>query len=172
MVGAMNDTDYLGSAACGACARITGPNGEITVRVVDRCPECPEGDIDLSREAFSLIAPLEQGRVPIRWSYVACEVSGPIVYHFKEGSNEFFGAVQIRNHVNPVAIFEWLDGAGVYHGVERADFNFFIEPSGMGPGPYTFRVTDVFGQIVEDAGVPFIEAGNSSGSEQFPACGG
>ena len=27
--------------------RVTGPNGEITVRIVDLCPECPAGDLDL-----------------------------------------------------------------------------------------------------------------------------
>jgi len=48
MVGAMNHTDYAGSAACGACARIVGPQGTVDVRIVDRCPECPQGDIDLS----------------------------------------------------------------------------------------------------------------------------
>src|SRR5262249_33659636 len=105
-VGAMNNTDYASSAACGACAQLTGPLGEVTVRIVDRCPECPEGNIDLSPEAFSLIANLPDGRVPITWSYVACEVSGPILYHFQDGSNEFYTAVQIRNHLNPIAKFE------------------------------------------------------------------
>src|SRR5262245_11945893 len=89
-VGAMNHVDYADSAACGACASIEGPNGEITIRVVDQCPECPAGDIDLSPDAFSQIAPLEAGRVPITWRYVPCAVEGPVVYHFKEGSNQWW----------------------------------------------------------------------------------
>src|SRR5688500_431718 len=56
MVAAMNHTDYAGSAACGACVRAVGPNGSVDVRIVDRCPECPAGDIDLSPEAFERIA--------------------------------------------------------------------------------------------------------------------
>jgi expansin (peptidoglycan-binding protein) len=39
-IGAMNQTDYADSAACGMCAQVTGPDGSITIRIVDRCPEC------------------------------------------------------------------------------------------------------------------------------------
>src|SRR6188472_3800077 len=62
MVGAMNHVDYAQSAVCGACAELTGPNGVVKVRVVDQCPECPQGDIDLSPDAFALIADLAAGR--------------------------------------------------------------------------------------------------------------
>jgi hypothetical protein len=41
---------------------------------------------------------------------------------------------------------------------------------GMGPGPYTFRVTDVNGAVIEDSGVPFNENGDSVGTNQFPPC--
>jgi hypothetical protein len=40
----------------------------------------------------------------------------------------------------------------------------------MGPGPYTFRVTDVYGAQLVDTGVPFVENGDSVGTNQFPAC--
>ena len=78
MVGAMNQTDYAGSNACGSCAHLVGPEGEITIRIVDRCPECKPGDIDLSPDAFAKIAAIEKGRVDISWRYVPCSVSGPI----------------------------------------------------------------------------------------------
>jgi expansin len=170
LVAALNDIDYAASASCGACAQVQGPQGSVTVRIVDRCPGCADGDIDLSQEAFSLISPIAAGRVPITWNFVPCEVSGPVVYHFKEGSNEFFGMVQLRNHRNAISIMEWLDGNGQYQSTERADFNFFIEDQGMGPGPYTIRTTDVFGQIIEDAGISFVEGGEVIGASQFPPC--
>ena len=172
MVAAMNDTDYAGSAACGACAEITGPQGVVTVRIVDRCPECPQGDVDMSPQAFELIAPIEAGRVPISWRYVACGLDGPVVYHFKEGSNPFWTAVQIRNHRYPIARFEWLAPDGAYREVAREDYNYFVETSGMGEGPYTFRVTDVLGQVLEDSGIPFIDSGDAPGAAQLPACAG
>lgn len=170
MVGAMNHTDYAGSAACGSCAYITGPSGSVTVRIVDRCPECPQGDIDLSPEAFEQIAALELGRVDISWGYVPCEVSGPIVYHFKEGANPYWLAVQIRNHRTPIATVEALDETGAFVPLARADYNFFLKEDGLGDGPYTFRVTDTLGEVLEDTGVTLIEAGDVAGAAQFAGC--
>ena len=171
MVAAMNDADCAGSAACGACVSIQGPDGQITVKIVDRCPGCPQGDIDLSEAAFAMIAAPELGRVPITWRYVSCAAPGPIVYHFKEGSNQWWTAVQIRGHRNAIAGLEYRDAMGQWKAVQRLDYNYFVEDAGMGPGPYDFRVTDVAGNVLEDSGVPFAEAGDSPGAGQFPACG-
>lgn len=170
MVAAMNDADYRASAACGACVRLTGPQGTVTVRIVDRCPECAPGDVDLSVQAFTQIAAREAGRVPIRWQYVACNVEGPVVYHFKDGSNEYWTAVQIRNHRTPIARLEYRAADGSFLEPAREDYNYFIEQNGMGAGPYAFRVTDVLGQVVEDSSIPFIEDGDAPGASQFPAC--
>jgi expansin len=63
MVAAMNAPDYDNSAWCGACLAVTGPMATITVRVVDQCPGCAHGDLDLSETAFGMIAPLSAGRV-------------------------------------------------------------------------------------------------------------
>jgi expansin (peptidoglycan-binding protein) len=170
LVAAMNELDYAGSAVCGACVAIDGPDGSITVRIVDRCPECLRGDIDLSPQAFERIAPLAAGRVPISWRYVACAPTGSIVYHFKEGSNQWWTAVQIRNHRHPIARFEYLAEDGSFRDVPRESYNYFVATSGMGPGPYTFRVTDVLGNVLEDTGVPFVENGDATGARQFPTC--
>jgi expansin (peptidoglycan-binding protein) len=172
MIGAMNQTDYAASAVCGACVRLTGPNGTIDVRMVDLCPECPQGNIDLSPDAFALIAPLEQGRVDITWSYNECAVAGPIRYRFKEGANQWWTAVQVRNHRNAIATFEYRDGGNNWVPVARTDYNYFVEAAGMGPGPYAFRVTDVYGNQLVDEGIGFIEAGEVAGAGQFPSCEG
>jgi len=170
MVGAMNHTDYAGSAACGTCVRIVGPQGTVDVRIVDRCPECPQGDIDLSPEAFELIAPLAEGRVDITWQYIACPVQGPIIYHFKDGSNPWWTAVQIRNHRHGIASFEVGDGNGGWLELPRVDYNYFIKDDGMGDGPLQLRVTDVLGSTLEDSGVPLLDDADHPGSAQFPPC--
>ncbi len=169
MVGAMNDSDYGDSWVCGECVSLTGPDGTIRIRIVDRCPECQPGDIDLSPLAFSMIAELSRGRVPISWEVVPCEVTGPIEYHFKEGSNQWWTAVQIRNHRYAVAGLEVLDG-GVYTPVPRLRYNYFVDASGMGPGPYSFRVTDVNGHVLADSGIPHAENASVPGNGQFPLC--
>ena len=167
MVGAMNHTDYDGSAICGAYVELTGPNGTITIRIVDQGPECPAGNIDLSPLAFSKIAELVEGRVPITWRIVSPDISGPIRYQFKEGSSQWWTAVQIRNHRNPIAKFEYLKN-GQYQTVPREDYNYFVESSGMGPGPYTFRVTDIYGNVLTDSGIALNVGGEVAGSAQFP----
>ena len=89
MVAAMNAPQWQGSQVCGTCVDVTGPKGKVTVRIVDLCPECKSGDLDLSQEAFVQIADQSAGRVKISWTAVACAVSGPIGIHFKEGSNPY-----------------------------------------------------------------------------------
>ncbi|PCC68109.1 Peptidoglycan-binding domain-containing protein, expansin [Nannocystis exedens] len=170
MVAAMNTPDYMASAACGACVQIDGPDGQIVVRIVDRCPECESGHIDLDEDAFPMIADKNLGVVPITWRYVSCTLDGPIVYHFKEGSNQWWTAVQIRNHRNAIAKLEFKNGDDAWQEVPRLDYNYFVAEQGMGPGPYAFRVTDVHGHALEDARIPFVEAGDSPGAGQFPAC--
>lgn len=62
-------------------------------------------------------------------------MSGSIVYHFKDGSNQWWTAVQIRNHRNPVARLEYLAG-GQWVAVPRMDYDYFVQTNpGMGPGP-------------------------------------
>ncbi|MFK7991174.1 MAG: expansin EXLX1 family cellulose-binding protein [Sandaracinaceae bacterium] len=169
-VAAMNQADYAGSRACGACVDVEGPMGRVQVRIVDRCPECAPGDIDLSPSAFDMIAERSLGRVPIRWTYVPCEVEGPLVYHFKDGSNPFWTAVQVRNHRHRIARFEYRNADGAFVEAERAEYNFFVEPAGMGEGPFTFRVTDIYGDTVTDTGIPLRDDDSEAGAGQFPEC--
>lgn len=169
MVAAMNQVDYAGSAVCGACAHIRGPSGEVTVRIVDRCPECPEGDIDLSPEAFDRIAERRLGRVDISWHFVPCDVSGPVEYRFKEGSNQWWTAIQVRNHRHAIAELAY-ERDGTFVPVARENYNYFVESSGMGPGPYTLRLVDVHGNELVDRGIEHREAQLVAGAAQLPAC--
>lgn len=170
MVGAMNHADYDGSYACGSCVEIIGPDSTIDIRIVDHCPECLPGDIDLSPLAFSKIAAVSRGRVPISWRLIACPVVGPIVYHFKVGSNQWWTAVQIRNHRYPVLRLEYRTSGNAFLDVPRTDYNYFVKADGMGPGPYAFRVTDVHGHELVDTIAPPPDSGDVSGGAQFPLC--
>jgi len=168
MVAAMNHIDYANSALCGAYVQVTGPNDTIIVRIVDQCPECPVNHIDLSQEAFVEIANLADGRVSISWQLVSYPLPTPIVYHFKDGSNEDWTAVQIRNHSNPITKVEYQDSSSVFHAIPRLSYNYFVQSNGLGTGPYTFRITDHFGHTIVDSGIPHVENGDVIGSTQFP----
>src|SRR5262249_47727067 len=133
MVAAMDAPEYDHAAVCGEYVFITGPKGTVTVRIVDLCPECAAGHLDLSQEAFAVIADLPQGVVPITWQVVSPALPGPIAYHFKDGSNQWWTAVQIRNSRNPIAKLEYLNGSQ-WVAVPRTDYNYFVQTNpGMGP---------------------------------------
>lgn len=170
LVTAVNGPQYANAELCGAYLLVEGQSGSVVVRVVDRCPECRSGHLDLSREAFRRVAPMHLGRVPIRWRIIAPELSGPIAYRFKEGSNPWWTAVQIRNHRHPVARLEYSPRPGIWINVPRTHYNYFVQTNpGMGPGPYRFRVTDAYGQVLEDQGIVHREGAMVPGSQQFPA---
>jgi expansin (peptidoglycan-binding protein) len=169
MVTAMNAEEYNNAAYCGAYLLVSGPKGQIVVRVVDLCPECHSGHLDLSREAFAQIADLPMGNVAITWQLISPEISGPIQYHFKDGSNQWWTAVQIRNSRNPIARFEYRNSSGVWINVPRTSYNYFVQTNpGMGVGPFAFRVTDWYGNVLSDDSIPFQENETMNGSGQFP----
>jgi expansin len=71
LVAAMNKSQYAKSW-CGQCVLVTGPKGTVKVRIVDLCPGCSQGSLDLSEQAFAAIAALSAGRVKITWHVVTC----------------------------------------------------------------------------------------------------
>jgi expansin (peptidoglycan-binding protein) len=169
LVAAMNAADYNNAAWCGACLAVTGPMGTVTVRVVDQCPGCSHGDLDLSPQAFQMLSPLAAGRIPITWHEVACDVTGPISYYFKDGSNAYWAAIQIRNARYPIATLEAQAGGG-WTSIARADYNYFVDANGLGAGPFTLRVTDQRGQVLEDGHIALGASIGESGASQFATC--
>ncbi|MCP3142026.1 expansin EXLX1 family cellulose-binding protein [Pyxidicoccus xibeiensis] len=167
MVAAMNTPQYAGSAACGQCVDIIGPKGSVRVRIVDRCPECESGHLDLSREAFAKIAEMKDGRVDITWTPVSCDVAGNLEYHFKDGSNAWWTAVQVRNHRLPIKKMEWKSGSSGWKDMPRQDYNYFLNESGMGQGSFSLRVTATDGQQVEDTFPAVLDDDSADGASQF-----
>lgn len=177
MVAAISHEDYgspdpaTGAAAvyCGAYVQVTGELGSIVVRVVDKCPDalCTRGHLDLSREAFAMIAPLEKGIVPITWRVVSPALARPIAYHLKDGSNQWWTAIQVRHHRNPIVKLEYRNGAGAWVALTRQDYNYFVGEN-MGPGPYTLRVTDTYGNLIQDSGIALTPEVEQAGVGQLP----
>lgn len=142
---ALNTIDYNNSNACGACIEVNGPSGIVFLTVVDRCPECAVGDVDMTQEAFAMIADPIDGRVPITWKFVPCQTEKKIDINFKEGSSEFWTAIQFRNVEHAISLMEYRNNSNQWTHVNRELFNFFIEPNGI-PSPMTLRVTSVLGE--------------------------
>lgn len=171
-VAAISAADYATAAWCGACAEVVGPRGRVVVRIVDKCPACKPGGLDLSREAFAEIARVDDGRVRILWRPVPCDVQGPLGFRFKEGSSAHWTAIQVRNHRYAIASLEARDRRGAWTAMPRTGYNYFVAAGGLGAGPLALRVTDMRGQVIEEAAIAAGEAVSRSGSAQHPRCGG
>lgn len=166
MAGAMNRIDYRNSEICGACVMVTGPNDSVLIRINDQCPECKEGDIDLTPHAFRRIGPIELGRIPISWHFVPCPVEGNVRLYYSPGSTVYWAGLQVRNHRNPVRSMaylqdtEWVD-------IARKPYNRF-ESKAMPMPPWSLRIRDVFGNEIVDSTVPLFDSAEYGFSSQFP----
>lgn len=167
-VAAMDAPEWAGSAVCGECVEVTGPKGQVTVRIVDLCPECEQGHLDLSQEAFAQIADVAAGNVAIKWQVVACDVQGPVQYHIKDGSSQWWTAIQVRNSKLPISKLEYKTGTGSYTNVTRADYNYFVVDTGVGPNPYSVRITAQTGATLEDSLPAVVPNTTIPGAAQFP----
>lgn len=167
---AMNYYDWNGSQLAGAYLEVTGELGTIPMLVTDELPEGKKGDLDLCTDAFPLIAPVEKGRVPCSWRIIPLDAAtgAPISFRYKEGSTQFWAGVQIRNHRWPVTKLEYLDSSGRFVEIPRRNYNYF-ESMDMGAGPFTFRITDIYGNALVEQNVPLTEPEvDLSGTVQFP----
>ena len=173
---AMNATDYSASMACGGVIVVTNTDTDlsVTVRIDDQCPECAEGDVDLSQEAFEQIAELSTGRIPITWHYIANPVAGNIKLYFKDGSSQYWTAVQVRDHLYPVAslAYRQTSSGNDYVSVTRESYNYFVKDAGFGTGPYDFRLTDFCGQSVDIDAISLSVTTEIDTGVQFPTYSG
>ncbi|XXT16822.1 expansin EXLX1 family cellulose-binding protein [Sorangium sp. So ce429] len=128
------------------------------------------GSVVVGVEAFAHIAPIEAGRTPVSWAAVACSADGPVSYRFKEGSSPSRTAVQVRGRRYPIARREYLTRDGSFPEISRERYGYFTEPDGMGEGPFTFRMTDAAGRMIEDTDIPLSDNREKSGKSQFPPC--
>ena len=165
-VAAMDLPEWDGSGVCGECVTVTGPGGSVTVRIVDQCPDCEVGHLDLSQEAFAKIADVSAGRVPVTWQVVTCGVSGNVQYQIKDGSSQWWTAILVRNSKLPIAKLEWMQN-GAWVEVQRADYNYFVVASGVGPDSYQVRVTASDGQTLVDTLPPVVASTTVPGTGQF-----
>lgn len=166
---AMNLADYNNAQLAGAYLEVTGELGTIKMLVTDLLPEGKKGDLDLYTDAFPLIAPVEKGRVPVSWKIIPLDSAenAPVSFKFKEGSSPFWCGVQVRNHRYPVTKLEYLDNNGKFIELQRRNYNFF-ESRFMGAGPFTFRITDIYGHVIIDENIPLVPDKISQGHIQFP----
>ena len=152
---ALGADEYANGAACGSYLDVTGPKGKVRVKVVDSCPPCTEdGHIDLSRTAFGKIADHVTGIIPVTYKAVVNPpVPGPLGIRFESGSSRYWFAFNIDNHGNPLRTVQVRTGSGgAFASAARQKHNVWVVEGG-GAGPFTVRMTDVYGRRATATGV-------------------
>ena len=174
LVAAINSTDYAGSQMCGRYLHVTGPRGSVDVRIVDLCPACATGDLDLNAAAFGSIANPADGRVAIRWKTIADPTDGTVFLQLSAGSNPYCLQMQPRSTRYEISTIEYL-GPNGYVNAPRQSYNYFNVDGSLGlPVPlaslFTVRLTDVNGQRLVLSGIPLAAAHLHASGTQFPVC--
>jgi expansin len=150
---ALPPTEYASAAACGGYLEVTGPHGSVRVKVIDQCPDCAAGHIDLSETAFAALAPLSAGLISVSYSSLTDPpLPGPVSLEVKQGSSQYWLALLADNAGNPLAAVQVRTSAG-WLSLARASYNYWIASSGAGPGPFTVRLTDTEGHQVTVSGI-------------------
>ena len=123
------------------------------VQVIDQCPECAAGHIDLSEAAFARLAPLSAGLINVSYTLLADPaLPGPVSVAVKQGSSQYWLALLIDNTGNPLASVQVQTSSG-WLSLARASYNYWIASSGAGQGPFTVRLTDTQGHQVTVSGI-------------------
>ncbi len=176
--GAMDAVDYANAAVCGACVEITRDGAkQVVVTIVDQCPGCQAGHIDLSEQAFLQLGTTSEGYLGtgnggavgvISWSYVPCPVTEDVSYVLKDPTNEYWNQILVQGHRYAIDEVE-VQVSGQWVSAVRQSYNYWQAGSGdIGMAPYQVRVTDINGDVI-DAQLQLV-AGDQTSSAQFPLC--
>ena len=150
---ALSPSEYNNAGGCGGYLEVHGPDGSVRVKVIDQCPECATGHIDLSETAFAKLAPLSAGLINISYTYLANPaLPGPISMEVKDGSSQYWLALLPDNTGNPLASVQVRTSSG-WQSLSHASYNYWIAQGGAGSGPFTVRLTDIQGNTATVSGI-------------------
>ena len=163
----LDTANFRGAQACGACLRVQGSltTGSVVVQVVERTSSA---GVILTRAAMDKISP-GADLVQVDWQLVPCDTANqPVRFYIKEGSNSGYVGVQVRNARYPLASVAAV-GTTTSVPLTLQSYNYW-ESTKAGGGPLTLKLTDINGQILQEAGIPVVPMTETTGKTQFPLC--
>ncbi|GMF31708.1 unnamed protein product [Phytophthora lilii] len=174
---ALNDKQWDGLQNCGRCAEVSCADSRcadqsksITVQILDRCPECKYGDLDLSPTVFTSLTGSTPSRYTIKWKFVDCPVSGNVNYCLKGGSNNYWTAVQPTNFATGVKSLQ-INGQDTT--MLGSAYYYLLDGASQTQTDLTsvkISMTDVNGNSIEDT-VSLTADSCTEGANQFPSGG-
>ncbi|KAL3666391.1 hypothetical protein V7S43_008642 [Phytophthora oleae] len=174
---ALNNEQWDGLQNCGRCAEVSCADDRcadqtksVVVQILDRCPECKYGDLDLSPSVFTTLTGSTPSRYTVKWKFVDCPVPGNVNYCLKGGSNNYWTAVQPTNVATGVKSLQingqdtTMLGSAYYYLLDGAS------QTQTDLTKMTISMTDVNGNSIEDT-VSLTADSCTEGSNQFPSGG-
>ncbi|KAI0456605.1 RlpA-like double-psi beta-barrel-protein domain-containing protein-containing protein [Xylaria acuta] len=153
---AFSGSEWHSAAHCGACMEVTANGKSIIAMIVDKCPECDAGHLDLFENAFKVLSPSSTDLLPTSYTFVDCPFSSPLILHNKSGTSPYWFSMQVVNANEAVSKLEVsTDGGSTWQSTTRQDYNFFENSSGFRTDTVTVRVTGESGStiVVENVSV-------------------
>ncbi|MFI7001056.1 expansin EXLX1 family cellulose-binding protein [Nocardia sp. NPDC050175] len=164
----MSTPEFGKADPCGAYLDIQGPRGDVRALIVDRCPACAPGQLDLSVAAFTQLADLSDGVAKVRYSVVRNPEPPPeLFYQVKPDSSSAWFAILFSGSGNPlreVAIRPNTGGA--WQSLTRGMDNYW-SISRAGNGPFDARVTDVHGDQAVILGITLQPGTRATGTRLY-----
>jgi hypothetical protein len=168
---AINLPQWDQGRACGKCVNVwctdpfcTTQFEPVKLMVVDQCPECKEGDLDLSIPAYEKVTGRWPHRLKVEWEWSDCGMwfddDDEIRMDIKDGSNNWWRAFFFSNNRYPIRNVS-INGRFL----ERQQFNFWTEWGDLGKGPYKIALTASTGETVETTVDDVLQKAQSIGAQ-------
>lgn len=165
---AISNEDYRAGMLAGAYLHVTAENGKTTDVLVTDTSAGASGHLDLHISAFEQLAPRDVGRLNITWQIIPYPAEGAVRFRFTPQSSRYYAGFYVLDHVYPIWSVERLCADGTWAEVRRRSDNVFIL-SGAGEGPFTFRLTDIYGRSFVEENIPLCDGETVTGTQNFPA---
>jgi expansin (peptidoglycan-binding protein) len=135
---------------CDACIAVTTAMGKTALLRVVTYGDTTTNSIDVSQSAYDILNSGEYPRA-MTWQFAECPSSGPMMYEFQTGSNQWWTSLWVRNARVPLTKVE-VESANhaSYVELQRGGDGTLTDASGFGQGSFTIRSTGADGQVVTD----------------------
>jgi len=166
---AVSTEDYATGTLAGAYIEVTYGNSKANALVIDTFggdDHDHSGNVDLGPKVFEQLNSVAQGDIDVTWKILPYD-KPHVNYRLKDKTfNAGWFAIQVYDHKYPIWSLEVKQG-DQFVNVPRKEYNYFVYDSGFGAGPYTIRLTDIYGHVIIDENVD-LSSGTAEGKVQFP----
>lgn len=167
---AINAEQWESTKACGRYAEVSCADSRCTstsktelVYILDQCPECKKGDLDVSPSVFKSLTGSEPSRYKTKWRFINCPVTGNIKYCLKDGSNPYYIAIQPTNIATGVKEMTINTKST---GMVTSAYYYLLEGANLGLGAVGVSVTSEDGEVVTET-LELAAGSCTDGTKQF-----